>query len=86
MDAERVSWLTVFDNIMEILTIYTWPILFSNHYQRASIFMCPKTTRTDMLFFSVSDVYYNSLNPRMRIYIISMVYLSLILCDLLFFL
>ncbi|CDS05089.1 hypothetical protein LRAMOSA07618 [Lichtheimia ramosa] len=34
MDAERVSWLTVFDNIMEILTIYTWPILFSNHYQR----------------------------------------------------
>ncbi|KAJ8652833.1 hypothetical protein O0I10_011507 [Lichtheimia ornata] len=34
MDAERVSWLTVFDNIMEILTIYTWPIFFSNHYQR----------------------------------------------------
>ncbi|KAI8146557.1 Golgin subfamily A member 7/ERF4 family-domain-containing protein [Fennellomyces sp. T-0311] len=33
-DAERVSWNAVFDNVMECITIYTWPILFSTHYQR----------------------------------------------------
>ncbi|KAI9494953.1 Golgin subfamily A member 7/ERF4 family-domain-containing protein [Zychaea mexicana] len=33
-EAERVSWNAVFDNVMECLTIYTWPIFFSTHYQR----------------------------------------------------
>ncbi|KAI9281754.1 Golgin subfamily A member 7/ERF4 family-domain-containing protein [Umbelopsis sp. AD052] len=32
--AERLS-NNVFDNIMEILTIYLWPIFFSTHYQRS---------------------------------------------------
>ncbi|KAI7849590.1 hypothetical protein BDC45DRAFT_448459, partial [Circinella umbellata] len=32
-EAEQVSWKVVFDNVMECLTIYTWPILFSTHYQ-----------------------------------------------------
>ncbi|KAI9311122.1 hypothetical protein BX666DRAFT_1831530, partial [Dichotomocladium elegans] len=32
--AERVSWNSVFDNIMECLTLYIWPIFFSTHYQR----------------------------------------------------
>ncbi|CAO3689473.1 unnamed protein product [Umbelopsis vinacea] len=33
-NAERLS-NNVFDNVMEILTIYLWPIFFSTHYQRA---------------------------------------------------
>ncbi|KAI8371455.1 Golgin subfamily A member 7/ERF4 family-domain-containing protein [Radiomyces spectabilis] len=33
--AERLSLSIIFDNIMEILTIYTWPIFFSSHYQRS---------------------------------------------------
>ncbi|KAH8552477.1 hypothetical protein BGW37DRAFT_424060 [Umbelopsis sp. PMI_123] len=32
-DAERLS-NNVFDNVMEILTIYLWPLFFSTHYQR----------------------------------------------------
>ncbi|KAI9314088.1 hypothetical protein BX666DRAFT_1862760, partial [Dichotomocladium elegans] len=32
--AEKLS-LNLFDNIMECLTIYTWPMLFSTHYQRS---------------------------------------------------
>ncbi|ORY98216.1 Golgin subfamily A member 7/ERF4 [Syncephalastrum racemosum] len=32
--AEKLS-LNIFDNVMECLTIYTWPMLFSTHYQRA---------------------------------------------------
>ena len=32
-NAERLS-NNVFDNVMEILTIYLWPIFFSTHYQR----------------------------------------------------
>ncbi|KAI9248262.1 Golgin subfamily A member 7/ERF4 family-domain-containing protein [Phascolomyces articulosus] len=33
-EAERVSWRVVFDNVMECLTIYTWPIFFRTHYQQ----------------------------------------------------
>ncbi|GAB5590795.1 hypothetical protein Unana1_05695 [Umbelopsis nana] len=33
-NAERLS-NNVFDNVMEILTIYLWPMFFSTHYQRA---------------------------------------------------
>lgn len=33
--ADRLSWRVVFENVMETLTIYLWPILFSTHYQRA---------------------------------------------------
>jgi hypothetical protein len=36
-NAERLS-NNVFDNVMEILTIYLWPMLFSTHYQRVSEF------------------------------------------------
>ncbi|KAI8144479.1 Golgin subfamily A member 7/ERF4 family-domain-containing protein [Fennellomyces sp. T-0311] len=33
-NAEKVS-LNVFDNIMECLTLYIWPMLFSTHYLRS---------------------------------------------------
>ncbi|KAI7872769.1 hypothetical protein BDF14DRAFT_1716497 [Spinellus fusiger] len=33
--AETLSWRDVFDNVMECLTIYTWPILFPSKYQKA---------------------------------------------------
>ncbi|KAI8575915.1 hypothetical protein K450DRAFT_180069 [Umbelopsis ramanniana AG] len=33
-NAERLS-NNVFDNVMEILTIYLWPMFFSTHYQRS---------------------------------------------------
>lgn len=33
--AEKIS-LNIFDNVMECLTIYTWPMLFPTHYQRVS--------------------------------------------------
>ncbi|KAG0913674.1 hypothetical protein G6F33_004944 [Rhizopus arrhizus] len=33
--ADRLSWRVVFENIMETLSIYLWPIFFSTHYQRA---------------------------------------------------
>ncbi|KAI7881448.1 hypothetical protein K492DRAFT_161521 [Lichtheimia hyalospora FSU 10163] len=32
--AEKVS-LNVFDNIMECLTIYVWPMLVTTHYQKS---------------------------------------------------
>ncbi|KAG1123438.1 hypothetical protein G6F42_010548 [Rhizopus arrhizus] len=32
--ADRLSWRIVLENIIETLTIYLWPILFSTHYQR----------------------------------------------------
>ncbi|KAI9306029.1 Golgin subfamily A member 7/ERF4 family-domain-containing protein [Cunninghamella echinulata] len=32
--AERLSWSAFFFNMMEILTIYLWPIFFSSHYQK----------------------------------------------------
>lgn len=34
--ADRLSWKVIFENIMETLTIYLWPILFSTHYQRVT--------------------------------------------------
>lgn len=34
--ADRLSWRVVFENIMETLSIYLWPIFFSTHYQRVS--------------------------------------------------
>ncbi|ORE16751.1 hypothetical protein BCV71DRAFT_182792 [Rhizopus microsporus] len=33
--ADRLSWKVILENIMETLTIYLWPVLFSTHYQRA---------------------------------------------------
>ncbi|KAI8889818.1 hypothetical protein K501DRAFT_320172 [Backusella circina FSU 941] len=33
--ADRLSWRIVFENIIETLTIYIWPIFFSTHYQRS---------------------------------------------------
>lgn len=32
--ADRLSWKVILENIMETLTIYLWPVLFSTHYQR----------------------------------------------------
>lgn len=32
--ADRLSWRIVLENIIETLTIYLWPVLFSTHYQR----------------------------------------------------
>ncbi|KAI7904798.1 uncharacterized protein BX663DRAFT_431195 [Cokeromyces recurvatus] len=32
--ADRLTWHVVLENIIEILTIYIWPIFFSTHYQR----------------------------------------------------
>ncbi|KAI8330498.1 Golgin subfamily A member 7/ERF4 family-domain-containing protein [Chlamydoabsidia padenii] len=32
--AERLSWSGVFYNMMEILTIYIWPLFFSSHYHK----------------------------------------------------
>ncbi|KAI8987341.1 hypothetical protein BDF20DRAFT_814033 [Mycotypha africana] len=32
--ADRLSWKIVLENIVEILSIYIWPIFFSTHYQR----------------------------------------------------
>lgn len=34
--AEKVS-LNVFDNIMECLTIYIWPMLVTTHYQKVKV-------------------------------------------------
>jgi hypothetical protein len=34
-NAERLS-NNVFDNVMEIVTIYLWPVVFSTNYQRVS--------------------------------------------------
>jgi hypothetical protein len=39
-NAERLS-NNVFDNVMEILTIYLWPIFFSTHYQRVRYIELP---------------------------------------------
>ncbi|KAI8378732.1 hypothetical protein EDC96DRAFT_434837 [Choanephora cucurbitarum] len=33
--ADRLSWRIVLENLLETLTIYLWPVLFSTHYQRA---------------------------------------------------
>ncbi|KAI9026000.1 Golgin subfamily A member 7/ERF4 family-domain-containing protein [Phycomyces nitens] len=35
LQAETLSFRHVFDNIMECLTIYTWPIFFPSKYQKA---------------------------------------------------
>ncbi|RCH82505.1 Golgin sub A member 7, partial [Rhizopus stolonifer] len=32
--ADRISWRVIFENVMETLTIYIWPVFFSTHYQR----------------------------------------------------
>ncbi|KAI8098709.1 Golgin subfamily A member 7/ERF4 family-domain-containing protein [Halteromyces radiatus] len=32
--AERLTWSGVFYNMMEIATIYLWPIFFNSHYQK----------------------------------------------------
>ncbi|CAO3611750.1 unnamed protein product [Cunninghamella blakesleeana] len=32
--AERLSWTAFLYNMMEILTIYLWPIFFASHYQK----------------------------------------------------
>ncbi|KAI9486144.1 MAG: hypothetical protein EXX96DRAFT_476035 [Benjaminiella poitrasii] len=32
--ADRLTWHIILENIIEILTIYIWPIFFSTHYQR----------------------------------------------------
>ncbi|KAI8066384.1 Golgin subfamily A member 7/ERF4 family-domain-containing protein [Gongronella butleri] len=34
LSAEKLSWSGVMYNMMEILTIYLWPLLFDSHYQK----------------------------------------------------